>query len=56
MNVERRAAVETGPAPIALHAGEGEALWFLGALVTMKASRPRREGLGSRSAGRHFRR
>jgi mannose-6-phosphate isomerase-like protein (cupin superfamily) len=26
------------PAPIALQSGEGEALWFLGALMTMKAS------------------
>lgn len=28
----------TGPAPIALAAGEGEALWFLGSLVSVKAS------------------
>lgn len=28
----------TGAAPIALRSGEGEALWFLGALVTIKAS------------------
>ena len=27
-----------GIEPIALHAGEGDALWFLGALVTVKAS------------------
>jgi quercetin dioxygenase-like cupin family protein len=29
---------ETGPAPIALAAGEGEALWFLGVLAIIKAS------------------
>ncbi|HEV2776403.1 MAG TPA: quercetin 2,3-dioxygenase [Solirubrobacteraceae bacterium] len=28
----------TGAAPIALHAGEGQALWFLGALVIVKAA------------------
>lgn len=35
----------TGTAPIALQAGEGEALWFLGALVIIKAA-------GDATAGR----
>jgi quercetin dioxygenase-like cupin family protein len=32
------------PSPIALQEGEGEALWFLGALVTIKASRETTDG------------
>jgi hypothetical protein len=31
-------SVHNGKAPIALPPGEGEALWFLGSLVTLKAA------------------
>jgi hypothetical protein len=34
----------TTAAPIALQPGEGEALWFLGSLVTIKSSRETTNG------------
>jgi quercetin dioxygenase-like cupin family protein len=37
-------AAATAVAPIALHEGEGEALWFLGTLATVKASSETTDG------------